>query len=285
MFSYSFAQNVITLQPDGLQGKDALIGHNPNANYSETADFIANTWTCNGILCIWRSLIEFDLSQIPSNATIENATLSLCAKINSTNGYPGYPTYGNNNAAWLRRVLEPWEENTVTWNNQPAVSNVNQVTVPQSTSTQQDYELDVTELVKDMIQFNNYGFMLLEKNETTPYNSLIFSSSDDADPTMRPKLTITYSVRTSVNDINATAPNVSVYPNPMQQYISVNVGGIEGKEYQFRVSNIIGQHIQTITGTTGTTLKVDRANLSTGLYLYEVIMNDERVKQGKFVVQ
>src|SRR5215469_12104836 len=72
----------ITLRPSDTTG--VVIGtQNPNTSQTPTGLFYSATWTCAGPTCLDRGLIKFDLSAIPSNATITTATLSLYADNNA----------------------------------------------------------------------------------------------------------------------------------------------------------------------------------------------------------
>ena len=57
--------------------------------------------------------------RFPSNLNITAAYLYLYS-YDSNNGI--HSTLSFSNEAVLRRVIEPWEEDVVTWNNQPAVT-------------------------------------------------------------------------------------------------------------------------------------------------------------------
>src|SRR6185436_15114022 len=99
------------------------------------------------------------------------------------------------NASFLQKVTSSWNENTITWNNQPATTTTNQVTLAQSTDPHQDYSLDVTTLVQNRVTTpaTNFGFMLRLQTELN-YAALVFASSDNADITRRPKLSLTYNI-------------------------------------------------------------------------------------------
>ena len=143
-----FSQTVLTLQP-GPEGKDAKIFNiGASANYGDDAEFIASTlYYENNEPGTQRSMIQFDLSSIPTTAGILEATLSLYH--NSTSPSAGHV---GNNASYLRRIIQPWNESTVNFINAPAYSTVNQVYIPASSSPDQDYEfIDVSQLVRDMI--------------------------------------------------------------------------------------------------------------------------------------
>src|ERR1700741_2229421 len=100
------------MQPNATQGKDALFGGyddtDGNGNYGNNNQFSANKWTAGGSPVSYRSAIAFDMSAIPSNATIMSASISLYAW-DATNGLGQHATYDNINACWLERITSPWD--------------------------------------------------------------------------------------------------------------------------------------------------------------------------------
>jgi hypothetical protein len=195
-FSFSgYSQTTIILQPDESTSSDASIwDYSPGTNYGTHPDFMAAAWTSSGTPTISRSLINFDLSSIPANATIISSTLSLYHH-SSTNTI-GHSTMDGSNTAWLRRITSSWSESTVNWNNQPSTTTQNQVTLPASTNDSMDYpNIDVTNLISDI--YNNpsgsFGMMLMLQTESY-YRSLLFASSGETNTAKRPKLTVTYTI-------------------------------------------------------------------------------------------
>lgn len=189
-----FAQKTINLQPDAVDGKDAVLSKgSPNNNYGSYLDIDALAWTNGGESVTLRSLIDFDLSAIPFGSKIKSATLFLYNNYNSRNCNGEHQSLSGSNVSVLQRIIEPWEEGTVTWNNQPAITSNNEVTVPMSTSEHQDYSINVTKLVQDMVDYysSSYGFMLKLVTEDY-YRCLIFASSDNENASLHPKLEITY---------------------------------------------------------------------------------------------
>ncbi len=180
----------LVLQPGPSAGIDALIRtDSANINYGTSADFPANTWTAQGVFFIERSLIFFDLTVIPVNSTVISAELSFSTNQNSGN----YQLDAGQNASYLLRVLNPWNQMTVTWNNQPAFSMTSPVILPQSTSDTQHYYVDVTTHVADMVAnpSTNYGWMFKLQTEAL-YRCLDFASSNNPVASWRPKLTVVY---------------------------------------------------------------------------------------------
>jgi len=207
-FSVS-AQTTITLQPDATAGQDARIWSlDPTTAAGSTDDFIAAYWTWSATPGILRSLIRFDLSSIPTTATITSAKLSLY--YNPTSASAGQ---AGSNASFLQRVTSTWDENTVTWNTQPTVTTSGEAALAQSTTSNQNYpDINVKSMVKYMVGHpsKNYGFMLRLQDETTLYSSMKFASSDYTDASLHPKLVITYDTIPVVTD---TSTCITWQPN------------------------------------------------------------------------
>ena len=191
-------QATLTLQPDAAAGVDASLGYHDNYgtdvnNYGTDAQFkVSCRPGYSGGRQSVRELIKFDLSSIPTAATVQSAKLYLYAT-----GYINTSVQGHSgsNTALLERITSPWSESTVTWATAPTSSGIDEVAVPQSTVSDQDYVINVTQLVSRMVSSpsTNYGFYFHLVTED-PANGawLFFYSSDHTDPTKRPKLVVTY---------------------------------------------------------------------------------------------
>lgn len=259
------------VQPNVADGKDAAITTQvPTANYGSLVDMEAITWTCQSVLCNGRSLIQFDLSSIPTTANIDSAFLFLYANDNAPNGIVGQPTYGNNNAGYLRRITQSWDEFIVTWNNQPATTTQDQVIIPQSTSTSQDYVLDIKALVQASVQnpSSSFGFMISEIDEVNYYNSLIFGSSDANDPGIHPKLKVCYTLATAISEnIFST---ISIYPNPSGH--SFIISDTDHSIDEVEVYNILGEMILIQEGKGNSSpIIIDASALNIGVYFARII--------------
>ena len=200
-FSTDKSIKTLTLQP-GSEGKDGYIDtNNPDYPGGETNNINALAWTNSGKEVYARSLIDFDLSQIPENSTIVSAYLSLynnpisgnCNGKHSTDGSHD-SLNGDDNGTYLRRITSSWEESTITWNNQPTTTSVAEVAIRPSTEAHEDFlDIDITPLIQEIInnKTTSYGMMLMLQTEEY-YRSVIFSSSDHTDATKHPKLVVTY---------------------------------------------------------------------------------------------
>lgn len=208
------AQFSVTFKPNAVVGQDAMIHRNSvctnwvNTNWGNHPELDAYAWTWYADGCgpgAGRGLVRFDqLNTLPAGAVITYAELRLFGVATSGNSqgnshYPGSP-FANDNSAWVRRITSPWGEGAVTWNTQPAITTVDQVAVPAST-TQWNYNvvLNVTnQVIAMMAPTANNGFMLMLQNENY-YRSLLFASSDHPDANRWPELFVRYDLPCDAN--------------------------------------------------------------------------------------
>lgn len=177
-------------QPNSIVGKDAMIqSFLADTVFLNSRYMAALAWTNGGNFNSSRVLIEFDFSDIPIQTQIDSATLSLFwVSEGNLTGQTG------ENAFSIYKVTQSWQENSVTWNNQPATNTDNSVSVPKSISGEQSYiDINVTTLVQDMINnpSENHGFMI-KLDEEFPYKLVIVASSDHPDQNKHPKLVVYY---------------------------------------------------------------------------------------------
>lgn len=184
---------------------DGIASYSANSGNALQPEIMGAAWTCGGTPCNFRSLFKWDLSsQIPAGAVIVSATLNLTANTSSVNGRAGQPDYGSANACWLSRITSSWAAATTGWNNLPSISTSDRKTLPQSTSTTQNYAVDVTSFVNQWVAnpSTNYGMVLQQQNETA-YNSLIFGGPGGP-AAFYPTLQICYT--TSSSTLGVTSP-------------------------------------------------------------------------------
>lgn len=187
------AQNLDTLilRPGPIDGIDTEVRDNMDWPKWDDDDFIANAWTANGEYFIQRSLLKFDLNQIPSGRYIISAKLSLYC--NTISGH--HQLNAGANSSYLLMVTEPWDQYNVHWSNQPATTMDNAIILPQSINQTQDYpNINVTDQINYFYTnpSENYGFMLRLIGEYQ-YAALVFASSNHIDPSKRPMLEVVYS--------------------------------------------------------------------------------------------
>lgn len=160
-----------------------------NSNHKSSSNLDVVEWTWNGVVGSIYSLINFDLDVLPVEAEIKTAYLSLYI---SPDAYFSQNSSASSSSEFvIKRIITPWNDNTVNWNNKPTTTNQNTVIV---TNQHQNYaKIDVTNLIIDMIRDrqNSFGFML-SCTVQQKYRGLSFASSEHPNENLRPKLTITY---------------------------------------------------------------------------------------------
>lgn len=204
----AFAQTQsLVLQPGPECGKDAVVwylrsGHTrfgtpQERNIGNITYLCVAEWTWQGVPGSRWVLIDF-LSELdlPQNLEITAARLSLYSPNEPTSDdyHSSFQVRRKHPVGVVQRVLEPWDEQQVTWLNRPAASRLNQVVLPAPKSVQDDFvDIDVTNLVRDMVAQpdQSHGF-LIQMQDKDRYRKLIFASSDYDDPALRPRLEIQY---------------------------------------------------------------------------------------------
>ncbi len=185
---------VVKIPLTQCNGQCAYIGEiNPNGNYGNYVNFTAGKWTWDSKPAAMRSLIQFDLTSIPSNAVILSAKLVLKANPPGS-GFPSV-AYAQPNGLVFKPLLTTWSENTVTWSSSPTVGPVmathtgslaNGILLPSDNIT-----VDVTTLIKAQKLGNNFGMMMQLVDESQHYKIRSFGS-DDGPAAKVPVLEITF---------------------------------------------------------------------------------------------
>lgn len=215
--------HLLVLQPGPEEGKDAMINRNaPDKNFGDHPFFEAinnQQWITTNIECplLTRSLIKWDLNQLPKSATIQKAIMTLYFPniwvepvitdslkeiyswmVDSSDIPDRYP------CAVLQGIISPWEEYEVTWTNQPKTTEEGQVFVPMKYYILDAAclncivppvfeEIDVTSLLTNTSGIARYG-MLFKLVKEEYHQWFRFTSSDFKSPRLWPKLEIYYTL-------------------------------------------------------------------------------------------
>ncbi len=306
----TYAQTTISLKPDGVIGEDAQIWRlssncvpsgypltPADLNFGNDSELSFSAWTWSEISCAdgtTRSLIRFTwLSTIPPGSTIINAKLVLHTPSSTmqwgNNLFPSTPL-PLNNEGWVQRVLpgagnplspNNWNEQTVTWNNQPATDPTpgNWVNIPITNSRWNwNIALDVTNMVQQIVSemvtdpYANNGFLLRLITESPYYRQQVYASSDHEDCNMWPELIVTYrsreSAKSSGEDVqqskiftsddptsfsfisktktlesrnNFNRDGITVTPNPANTGWSISLSAPQNVEVTINLYNISGK--------------------------------------------
>jgi hypothetical protein len=190
----------LTLQPGIDEGQNTIVTSDLYAalNINSNPDINVGTWTYNaqgGGTGIARTYLKFiGLDGMPDSATIISAKLSLYG-ISVGTAAPQGNSIGIDNSVWIKRLTTDWNPDSVTWNSRPTSVDANESAIPASTTVWNNdaLNIDVTNLVDDLLNDNNYGFALEGQTEQI-YRSMSFASCKVADPTKHPKLVVVYEI-------------------------------------------------------------------------------------------
>jgi len=270
------AQTTVTFTL-GKESEDAQVcNYNSGLNYPNEVEYASRSWTIYGTPYIWRNFLKFDLSSIPTNATIDSAKLSLYYAPTNAFGNAPHSSSISSNESVLQHVTSAWTENTVTWDNQPTSTMANQVILPESISGTQDYpNMNVTVMVQQMISNPsiNFGFCLKLTNEAG-LAEMIFASGDNLDASKHPKLQIWYST-TSVNDI-IDENKITVYPNPCTTKLKIESSKYEIKT--LKIYDMLGQVIYNeVLSVNQKSQSIDVSKLNSGIYFIEANFGGKKV--------
>ena len=186
---------VASLQPANNPGEIQLgVYGSQYVKITDAPDILAAAWTSSSDPVFIREVLKFDLSGIPSTATILDAKLYLYSYPSPTpHGNFVDANFGTSNTLLIQRITGDWAANTISWTNQPATVTTDQVVAANTAQSMLDLTLDVKNMVGEMIKPNaNKGFMMKLQTEVA-YNIRQFISSNSTTyADKRPKLVVTY---------------------------------------------------------------------------------------------
>jgi len=181
----------VTLQP-GSGGKDSDVNiYSPNIpNGNDTTLLIGYYFSAAGIQSMLRTYLQFGLDNVPGNARIINANLKL-------NQYDQWGT--GSFTAGLYQVTSGWEEDNITWENQPTSSSKVEASCTISAIATGSNVWRTWDNIGDLVQgwldgsIINYGMLLKDTDEEL--NNMVagfLSSNYNSVPSERPKLEVNY---------------------------------------------------------------------------------------------
>jgi hypothetical protein len=248
----------------------------PFGGNSTDQNIIANAWTAGGGDVTLRTLFRFSMPTLPANATFTGATLYLYGNPMSNHpqlhsNYPGSPFNDSTNEGWLMRITSAWNPTTVGWSNQPTTSSSNVVSLQASTTQTQNYVLNVSQLVKDMLDTpsSSFGFMLRLQNENK-YRALVFASSYNTDSTIRPSLVINYTTpNTAVGSVANNEGGAYVFPNPASDELYIRFKNAVSGRVEVSIADVTGRTVLQHTGDTKD-IKLEVGQIPRGVYFLRI---------------
>jgi len=253
-----------------LKIEDCAIGYHDfyntsSTNYNDAIQFAAYTIPgASGGYNKNRGLMNFEIPGFLDSVTNLSVRLSLfgTGPLGALEGHTG-----NSNKGVLQRIIEPWNIDAVTWDNQPHTTTINQILLPQPSSPDQNYlNLDITNLFLDLGK-SSYGIMLKQFEESSP-NALVFASIDYPNPALHPTLEVCYT--NPKTSLNSDCPTIIIKPNPVFEFLILETNSNSLSEnYYLRLFSINGMLISEFKITEATTT-VDVSNYAQGMYLAQI---------------
>jgi hypothetical protein len=281
----------ITIQPDAATGKDALL-HGltglADTNYGNDPQLPAVAWTFDGTAGVVRGILGFDLTSIPKGSQVLGAALSLYAWTQESGSMGTHSNLSGSNACWLQRVTANWDEGTVTWNNQPATTEVNEAALAEHDGALDYTDINVSAMVQDMVNdpANSFGFLLKLQNENY-YRRMNFCSSDYQDANLHPKLVVTYrplvsALKSAVSPVDLSATKYindpatkiddikfAMFPNPASNRVTIDLSMVDDGNAVIDILNSTGQKIYS-GQTTDKVIVLDISGYTKGSYFVKV---------------
>ncbi|MCB0819893.1 MAG: DNRLRE domain-containing protein [Bacteroidetes bacterium] len=221
--AYLYGQVSVNIQPSQC----AAIGYHDTYNTADNnynnADQFAAYCIPGGAsgVNINRGLIQFDLSGIPSGATIISASLFLF-KIPPIGTLVNH-TIGNN-TCFIQRVTNAWNEINVTWNTQPSAVATDQATLAPSVTGDENYTVNVTQLVQYHVNNPSQNFGYLFRLEDESINRIMMFTSDVyPDQSLHPFLNVVYCSEIPEISISATGPTHFCEGEEVSLIVNANV--------------------------------------------------------------
>ena len=178
----------------------------PAANFGTATEMLVDGDAAG----VKRSFVRFDLSSVPSGSVISAGTLTLC--------FTSVDPAAVGRTHDLRRVTEPWAQDSITWDTQPAISTTLTATftVPASPGCAVVNVLaDVQAWVNGTTP--NHGWRLNDSSETAGSTPVTYATVENSDLSLRPLLLDDFVPPDADGDgLNNTTDNCPQVSNPDQ---------------------------------------------------------------------
>jgi hypothetical protein len=265
-----------TQQPNNVTGKDTFISSSIS-NQNNGANDVLRVKSASGNNSI---LLQFDLSNISSNAIITRANVTLYRESGTDNGAENISVY---------RLTRYWDEGTgnaqnsgdgATWDNATntttwttagsdyAATEIARVSV----TTDGYYTWNITSLVQGWVNgtWSNYGMLFANSADGDDTN--VFTSDDDNATAQRPQFNASYTIPLNITFVSPT-PNNSATLNQSWVYANVSITNSNATEAKLEF-NGTNYTMTNASATPSNSWYYNKTNITNGNYSYKVYAND-----------
>lgn len=98
---------------------------------------------------------------------------------------------------------------------------------------------------------------------------------------------LTNSVLAQSNGKISNSDYVKVYPNPITTEATIQIDHIDFTQHKvsFSVYNVVGKEVAKITNIKTNEVKFNRENLMSGVYIYQLKVDDKAQSTGRFIIR
>jgi sugar lactone lactonase YvrE len=90
----------------------------------------------------------------------------------------------------------------------------------------------------------------------------------------------------SVSTIQQSGIEVQILPNPFNTSTTLKISGNKGTEpINLLVYDITGKEVKTKNTISGQQITIERGNLTSGIYFYSLLQNNQLINKGKLIIQ
>jgi hypothetical protein len=78
---------------------------------------------------------------------------------------------------------------------------------------------------------------------------------------------------------------IAVYPNPVNDVATIDLTQLTGSSFDLKIFNLYGQIVYAQTSVEAGSIRIDRRNLQSGLFFFQVLSENKTIGIGKFIVE
>ncbi len=103
-------------------------------------------------------------------------------------------------------------------------------------------------------------------------------------PVILNETTYCYNIN-STSNLVSTDKVLVISPNPFHTTATLIINNSENKNYELKIYNTMGALVESLHGNTSSEIKIDRKNLSDGLYFFQLTTSGMQSATRKFVIE